>query len=91
MSGPAVKAPTPFHRMEAALCEAGRHDIAAHLQRNRINHPKVGPLIARFPDDVDLIARAAHIAYTGVESYGFTTWQGLARFLKGKPHPGGTP
>jgi len=85
VSGPAVKAPTPFHRMEAALCEAGRHDIAAHLERNRIDHPKAGCLAVRFPDDIDLIARAAHLAYTGIDTYEFTTWQELARFIRENP------
>lgn len=83
VSGPAIKAPTPFHRMEAALCEAGRHDMAAFLQPNRINHPRVGDLVARFPDDIDTIARAAHLALADVDTYAFTTWQALARFIRG--------
>ena len=88
ISGPAIKATTPFHRMEAALCETGREDIAACLERDRIDDPKIGGIARLFPDDTEVIARAAMLAHSDTfttedRSWCWRSWQEMAAALRG--------
>jgi len=62
ISGPAIKATTVFHRMEAALCEVGRSDLAAQMTRWSSGRPNVWSLVNRNPDDLDVIAKAVYLA-----------------------------
>lgn len=84
ISGPAIKATTPFHRMEAALCEVGREDIAAQMTRWSSGRPKVWDLAIRFPDDIEVIARAGWLIDKPRREC-FTTWQDLAADLRRVP------
>lgn len=81
ISGPAIKAMTPFHRMEAALCEVGREDLAAELGRWSTDCPKVWDLAMRFPDDIEVIARAGWLTDKARREC-FTTWQDFAADLR---------